>query len=147
MIPKFRAWDCQNKVWVGNLFKKVFISSGQAGGALLISQSREWLGDGPGVIYTGDTQYEIEKLSIHVKFQLSTGLKDKNGQEIFEGDILKCTSTDGSFWHETVLWNETLAGFATQQKGYDAIAISYIMDSKALTVEVTGNIYENQELI
>ena len=77
----------------------------------------------------------------------STGLFDKNGQEIFEGDVLKCTSTDGSFWHETVLWDGTLAGFAVQQKGYDATAISYITDSKAITIEIVGDIYQNQKLL
>lgn len=82
-----------------------------------------------------------------VELMQSTGFKDKHGAEIFEGDVLKCTSTDGSFWYETVLWDETLSGFETQQKGYDAITISYIMDSKALKVEVVGNIYENSELL
>ncbi|HFU4173923.1 TPA: YopX family protein [Streptococcus suis] len=77
----------------------------------------------------------------------STGLKDKNGKEIFEGDILKCTSFDGSFWYETVLWDSTLAGFATQQNGYDATAISYTTDSKAIAIEVIGDIYRNPELL
>ena len=72
----------------------------------------------------------------------STGLLDKNGKEIFEMDILKCTSFDGSLWYETVSWDSTLAGFATQQDGYDATAISYITDSKAITIEIVGNIYE-----
>ncbi len=77
----------------------------------------------------------------------STGLFDKNGKEIFEADILKCTSFDGSFWYETVSWDSTLAGFATLQNGYDATAISYITDSKAITIEIIGNIYQNKELL
>ena len=77
----------------------------------------------------------------------STGLKDKNGKEIFENDILKCTSFDGSIWYETVSWDSTLAGFTTQQNGYDATAISYITDSKAVTVEIIGDIYRNPELV
>ena len=77
----------------------------------------------------------------------STGLFDKNGQEIFENDILKCMSFDGSLWYETVSWDSTLAGFATQQDGYDATAISYTTDSKAITVEVVGNIFEHIHLL
>ena len=75
-----------------------------------------------------------------------TGLFDKNGKEIFESDILKCTSFDGSLWYETVSWDSTLAGFATQQDGHDATAISYITDSKVITIEVIGDIYQNPEL-
>ena len=82
-----------------------------------------------------------------VELMQSTGLFDINDKEIFEGDILKCTSFDGSFWYETVLWDSTLAGFATQEKGYDATAISYITDSEAITIEVIGNVYEHKELV
>lgn len=77
----------------------------------------------------------------------STGLFDKNGKEIFENDILKCTSFDGSIWYETISWDSTLAGFATQQNGYDATAISYITDSKAITVEIIGNVHQHPKLL
>jgi len=77
----------------------------------------------------------------------STGLIDKNGKEIFESDILKCTSIDCCLWYETVSWDSTIAGFATHQNGYDATPIEYITDSKAITIEIIGNIYENPELL
>ena len=76
-----------------------------------------------------------------------TGLVDVNGKEIFEGDILKCTSISGFLWYETVSWDSTLAGFATQQNGYDATAINYTTDSKAITVEIIGNVYEHNHLL
>ena len=85
--------------------------------------------------------------SLYSEPMQSTGLYDKNGKEIFESDILKCTSIDCCLWYETVSWDSTIAGFATHQNGYDATPIEYITDSKAITIEIIGNIYENPELL
>lgn len=62
-----------------------------------------------------------------------TGLKDKNGKEIYEGDIVKTVKEDwvkvyydrGNYW----VWRYQLA---------------YLWETG---VEVIGNIYENPELI
>lgn len=66
-----------------------------------------------------------------------TGLLDKNGKEIFEGDILRHESGGKPFEikHALQEWNED--GFAT---GYQ---LSFTGDQ----YEVTGNIYENPELL
>ena len=93
--------------------------------------------------YLGDNVLGLNQVTL----MQSTGLFDKNGKEIFESDILKCTSFDGSLWYETVSWDSTLAGFATQQDGYDATAISYITDSKVITIEIIGNLHQNPELV
>ncbi|HFU3721136.1 TPA: YopX family protein [Streptococcus suis] len=126
MIPKFRVWDTV----------------------------KESMSEVQAIVYVEEKIYPIYSKVIrrYIPFNEAilmqyTGLKDKNGKEIFEGDILKCTSFDGSFWYETVSWDSTLAGFATQQNGYDATAISYITDSKAITVEIIGDIYQNPELL
>ena len=58
-----------------------------------------------------------------------TGLKDMNGKEIYEGDILT--------GNKDVYWDNILASF---QAGYTG-------DIRNNEVEVIGNIYENPELL
>lgn len=129
---KFRAWEIAGKrmVLVGSIdFRNKFIEYTYSP-------------------YNDSNRVVSEFLEFcDVVLMQSTGLFDKNGKEIFEGDILKCTSFDGCLWCETVSWDSTIAGFATHQNGYDATPIEYITDSKAITIEIIGNIYENPELL
>lgn len=71
------------------------------------------------------------------KLMQFTGLKDKNGQEIFEGDIVliydekisKVFYSQGSFCVDILNGGTPLHGFSSNQ------------------LEVIGNIYENKELL
>jgi len=65
-----------------------------------------------------------------------TGLKDKNGKEIYEGDVVKC----GNLWTRKVEW-----GVITDPELGDPIGIGY--DDCFEAGEVIGNIYENKELL
>ena len=75
----------------------------------------------------------------------STGLKDKSGKEIFEGDIVRFTLTDG-FNYVT---NED--GVVTYKLGafyvVNGLAEYLISDINTSKVEVIGNIYQNPELL
>ena len=75
--------------------------------------------------------------------QQYTGLVDKNGVEVYEGDVLKCKGFDG--WFDTVgfYYNVTVK-YNTVESGDSHIAgFAYIPMDR----EVIGNIFENPELL
>ena len=76
-----------------------------------------------------------------------TGLKDKNGKEIYEGDILKYKRNDISEENFKLYWNEENSAFYMQNILYpndDNVAVKYY---KIKNFEIIGNIFENKELL
>ena len=99
-----------------------------------------------------------------------TGLKDKNGKEIYEGDMLSLngnmTADDSMGWLPNgwifdeedkypVRWDEKLAGWVlempTKYDRKDEEAVKYLNHARGLLIngdiEIIGNIYENPELL
>jgi uncharacterized phage protein (TIGR01671 family) len=73
-----------------------------------------------------------------------TGLKDKNGKEIYEGDVDLSTDGNGDKWRGIVTWNTESADYELLNKthGFQR-AFGIIGDEH----EIIGNIYENSELL
>jgi hypothetical protein len=78
-----------------------------------------------------------------VKLMQSTGLVDKNGKEVFVGDIIKCTR---GCLHEVYIEKEY---GGTYFGGMPAVYLKGLREGYAWTEheEIIGNIYENRELL
>lgn len=129
-VIKFRAWDGRKMHFDGPLLKVT-------GNALMLLDPH----------IKDDRWIDLKKDCIFMQF---TGLHDKNGKEIYEGDIVMCY--DWGYYKEesnrtvicvsTVEWCKgeaawTLSPDPTDGDRYDLFRI----------LDVIGNIHENPELL
>ena len=98
-------------------------------------------------------QYKDEVgVSRLIKFQnailmQSTGLYDKNGKEIFEGDILG-VDTDEEIVNLNIYWDSKHALFMFESKKYnEKDLLAELVEDNTYPFEIIGNIYENPELL
>lgn len=122
MIPKFR-------VWLTDIDQMLRVK------ALVFEKDKTRCVCG----YSFDFYLEDENATI----MQSTGLKDKNGKEVFVGDIIKCTR---GCLHEVYIEKEY---GGTYIGGMPAVYLKDLREGYAWTEheEIIGNIYENPELL
>lgn len=94
---------------------------------------------------------DVEGFYAYDEFELmqSTGLFDKNGNEIFEGDIVKFSNCDDYVYVTPVVWDKNYACFGVSFSDGYPIPFDYLEEfyTELKDVEVVGNIYENPELL
>lgn len=77
-----------------------------------------------------------------------TGLTDKNGRKIFEGDIVRYTDeVIGKEKVDEIKYNETHAAFCRLHKSEMGLQYLLIDEAIANKIEVIGNTFNNPELI
>ena len=126
MTPKFRAWDSWRKRM--SVVDRIYIDTE---GVRLYDDFGEYWRD-----------FRDAKL-----MQL-TGLKDKNGKEIFEGDIVQfedCYEVSDFLYINTGIIEWCQGGFHVTNR--DSVLMEDLLDGDSLDVTIFGNIYENKELL
>ncbi len=127
MTPKFRAYD-------GSSLNRMYQPD-----EVMVGNGDIWIIDEDSV--AGDW---IVNNDLHL--MQSTGLKDKNGKEIFEGDVVRQVRT------QPTTENETITGVVTMLEGAwlimnDCEQLASFLWSETDENEIIGNVYENPELL
>jgi uncharacterized phage protein (TIGR01671 family) len=137
-VIKFRVWDGV-KMWYPNDENSLFLMIGDSGFFSVQDHSTEYFKAAPLINNHKDLDV-INSAEDSLFIMQFTGLKDKNGKDIYEGDIIRytyprdTTGKDIAEFTEVVEWenNTDLLGFCIHQK---------------MNHEVIGSIYETPELL
>lgn len=141
---KFRGWATDRQKWVyGYLFKTPLTAENFEADSFQVGKVRWCISTEYGVVY------EIDIASLG---QI-TGMKDKNGAEIYEKDIVR-TKHKGEISAWVVQWIENAGRFVFTKNINDKDALSIHVaaererrEKQVAIIEKIGNLFENPELL
>ncbi len=121
---KFRAWDKKNKQWL-------------------------WANGALGEHFTTGNIYAGWELNVKPEVELMqfTSLKDKNGKEIYEGDVVIGLDKRDIPCQGWVEWMPHMLTYVLRDKSCKTEREWLIQLGWSETEEVIGNIYENPDLL
>ena len=119
---KFRLWDKEKEIMLD--VEKIDFDDCYYGGEMYVNTT-------DGSDYWNNELYSLMQY---------TGLHDKKGKEIYEGDIVK------SFFVDTDEAGNEIYKYYIIEVKYDEVLCEYNID-KFMNLEVIGNIYDNKELL
>ena len=90
----------------------------------------------------GFCDHELETIYDEIVIEQFTGLHDKNGKEIYEGDILRSGITSAEY---LVFWSEENACFMKEHLLVNARDVDMLQDLS--TCKIVGNIHETPEFL
>lgn len=141
MIPKFRLFDKDTKEWQS--IRSIGLE--EDGSILYIHCWDKYEVD-------IDPPYFMDNLGIDFELMQSTGLHDKNGKEIFEGDIVKFNDClyayTGGFMEDKMrigVVTKKYACFMVTNSEYESDLFITLENDEEL--EIIGNIHEHSGLL
>lgn len=133
MIPRYRAWDVLAEEMIDEILVISFLR-------------KEIIGKFSNGYISVSLKFEDKRNGEDVILMQSTGILDKNSQEIFEGDIVRQVRT------QPTTENEIITGVVTMLEGAwlimnDNEQLASYLWSETDENEIIGNVYENKEIL
>lgn len=117
---KFRAWDKKGKAYI-NGFNMIGFSTGQGAPEMKLQRY--------------DSEWSMDDIIL----EEFTGLTDREGTEVYEGDVVDYNDTEGKYYKSEIRWNEDLLCWNFNEMPYKTIRESGYF--QGMNLEVIGHIH------